>query len=70
MLPASQQATFVKARGTIATALTGIDEFDRLVPVLTEVLGGNGYRTYLIEQVNPAELRAGGGFIGTYGAAG
>lgn len=66
VLPASQQATFVKARGTIATALTGIDEFDRLVPVLTEVLGGNGYRTYLIEQVNPAELRAGGGFIGTY----
>ena len=66
VLPSSQQATFVKARDTIATALTGIDEFERLVPVLKEVLGGNGYRTYLIEQVNPAELRAGGGFIGTY----
>lgn len=66
VLPTSQQATFVKARDTIATALTGIDEFERLVPVLKEVLGGNGYRTYLIEQVNPAELRAGGGFIGTY----
>jgi hypothetical protein len=66
VLPAGQQTTFVKARDTIATALTGLDEFDRLVPVLREVLGGNGARTYLIEQVNPAELRAGGGFIGTY----
>lgn len=65
-LPTSQQATFLKARETISSALAGLDEFDKLVPVLTEVLGGNGYRTYLIEQVNPAELRAGGGFIGTY----
>ena len=66
VLPASEQATFLKAKDTITSALAGLDEFDRLVPVLTEVLGGNGYRTYLIEQLNPAELRAGGGFIGTY----
>jgi len=66
VLPAGQQATFVKARDTITSALAGIDEFERLVPVLTEVLGGNGVRTYLVEQVNPAELRPGGGFIGTY----
>jgi len=66
VLPAGQQASFVKARDTISSALTGLDEFERLVPVLTEMLGGNGARTYLIEQVNPAELRGGGGFIGTY----
>lgn len=66
VIPASQQATFVKARDTIASGMAGLDEFDRLVPVLHEVLGGNGARNYLIEQVNPAELRAGGGFIGTY----
>jgi hypothetical protein len=66
VIPAGQQATFLKARGTITSALAGLDEFDRLVPVLHEVLGGSGARTYLIEQVNPAELRAGGGFIGTY----
>jgi hypothetical protein len=66
VLSAGQQATFVKARDTISSALAAIDEFERLVPVLTDVLGGNGTRTYLIEQVNPAELRAGGGFIGTY----
>jgi hypothetical protein len=63
---AGQQATFTKAVNTVATALSGLDEFQRLVPVLEEMLGGNGPRTYLIEQVNPAELRAGGGFIGTY----
>jgi hypothetical protein len=66
VLPASQQPTFTKAADTIESALAGLDEFQRLVPVLEEVLGGNGARTYLIEQVNPAELRAGGGFIGTY----
>ncbi|HEY8693290.1 MAG TPA: hypothetical protein VIR57_11180, partial [Chloroflexota bacterium] len=66
VLPAGQQATFIKARGTIASALAAVDQFQSLVPILTEVLGGNGVRNYLIEQVNPAELRAGGGFIGTY----
>jgi hypothetical protein len=66
VIPAGQQAAFVKSRDTIASALAGLDEFDRLVPVLTDVLGGDGVRTILVEQVNPAELRAGGGFIGTY----
>lgn len=66
VLPAPQQPTFTKAVGTIASALAGLNEFDRLVPVLEEMLGGSGSRTYLIEQVNPAELRGGGGFIGSY----
>jgi Protein of unknown function (DUF4012) len=66
VVPKAQLGTFSKARGTISSALASIDEFERLVPVMTELLGGNGARTYLIEQVNPAELRAGGGFIGTF----
>jgi Protein of unknown function (DUF4012) len=65
-VPAGQQASFLRAKGTIATAIAAADEFAKLVPVIAEVLGGNGARTYLIEQVNPAELRPGGGFIGTY----
>ena len=65
-IPAAQQATFLKAKDEIGTAISGIDEFDKLAPVLIDVLGGNGVRNYLVEQVNPAELRAGGGFIGTY----
>jgi Protein of unknown function (DUF4012) len=66
ILPAAQQASFVKAKGTIGSAIASADEFARLVPIMNELLGGNGARTYLIEQVNPAELRPGGGFIGTY----
>jgi hypothetical protein len=66
VLPQAQQVSFVKAKGTITSAIAAADEFERLVPVITEVLGGNGARTYLIEQVNPAELRPGGGLIGTF----
>jgi hypothetical protein len=66
LVPGGQQATFLKARNAIGAAEKGLDEFGRLVPVLKEMLGDNGPRTFLIEQVNPAELRAGGGFIGTY----
>ena len=66
LVPAGQRASFVKARAEINAAVVDIEEFQRLVPVLIEVLGGNGPRNYLLEQVNPAELRAGGGFIGSY----
>ncbi|TAN34570.1 DUF4012 domain-containing protein [bacterium] len=66
VVPADQKATFLRARDGIESGLAGLGELDRLVPVLHEVLGGNGTRTYLVEQVNPSELRAGGGFIGTY----
>lgn len=66
VLPSGQRATFLRARGTIGQALTAIDQFKAVVPALVEILGGNGARTYLIEQVNPAELRPGGGFIGSY----
>jgi uncharacterized protein DUF4012 len=66
VIPAGQQATLLKAEATIDGALAGMDEFQKFVPIITEVLGGNGPRNYLVEQVNPAELRPGGGFIGTY----
>jgi len=66
IVPAGQQASFLKAKGTITTAIAAADEFASLVPIITELLGGNGARTYLVEQVNPSELRPGGGFIGTY----
>jgi hypothetical protein len=66
VLPIGQRASFLKARGTIVQALSAIDQFKSLIPMIIEILGGNGVRTYLIEQVNPAELRVGGGFIGGY----
>jgi hypothetical protein len=66
VLPSRQKATFLRARGTIGQALAAIAQFKDLVPIITEILGGNGARNYLIEQLNPAELRPGGGFIGSY----
>ena len=66
LLPGSQRQSFLKARDKIQGGLSGIVEFQRLSPVLLEILGANGPRTYLIEQVDPAELRGGGGFIGSY----
>gem|GEM_PF-2197420 len=66
VLPAAQRSTFLQARGSIVQVIGAIAQFQNLVPTLTEALGGNGVRTYLVEQLNPAELRPGGGFIGTY----
>lgn len=66
VIPAGQRASLVNARATISSALAGMDEFQKFVPIIKEILGGNGPRTYLIEQVNPAELRPGGGLIGSY----
>jgi hypothetical protein len=66
IVPGAQRAAFLKARSQIGTALSAVEEMQRLLPPLVELLGGNGARTYLVEQVNPAELRPGGGFIGSY----
>ena len=66
VMPGGLQGSFLKARDTINAAISSLKKLEHLVPVLNELLGGMGVRTYLVEQVNPAELRAGGGFIGTY----
>jgi hypothetical protein len=60
-----ERAVLTDARATIASGLSGIDAIQNLAPALVDVLGGNGQRTYLMEQVNPSELRSGGGFMGT-----
>lgn len=66
VLPASQRTAFQSARVSIDKGIAGVNEFVTLLPVLFEILGVNGLRNYLVEQLNPAELRPGGGFIGTY----
>jgi hypothetical protein len=66
LVPAAQRTALSDAAKTITKGITDIEQVAGLIPVLLEILGGNGKRSYLIEQVNPAELRAGGGFIGSY----
>lgn len=65
VLPASQQLTLVKALGALHTAVAGLKALWPSLGAVLGLLGLDGPRTYLIEQTNPAELRAGGGFIGT-----
>src|SRR5215472_4005441 len=66
VVPASQQASFQRARADIAKGIAAVAELDRLVPAIGDILGVDGRRTYVVEQLNPFELRAGGGYIGTY----
>lgn len=65
VLPAGQRATLRKALDQLRTAVGGLDALWPSLGAVLELLGIDGPRTYLVEQVNPAELRAGGGFIGT-----
>lgn len=66
VVPAGQRAAFARARGQIQGGLDGLSEFNELAPVLLDMLGASGPRTYLVLNVDPAELRGGGGFIGSY----
>lgn len=66
LIPASQRASVAKAKDEIQKGLDGLSEFQKLAPALLDVLGQSGAKTYLIEQIDPAELRAGGGFIGSF----
>jgi len=65
-LPASQKEGFANAKSDIAKGLAQMDQFEALAPAVIELLGGNGNRTYLVLQPDPAELRGGGGFNGSY----
>jgi hypothetical protein len=64
-LPKEGRETVDRAQKSVANALDGLNELTALLPALLEIFGANGPRTYMIAQVNPAELRAGGGFIGS-----
>jgi hypothetical protein len=66
LVPEPERTLFAKSIAQLGPALGGLDAFARLAAPLLAILGANGPRTYLFEQVDPAELRGGGGFIGSY----
>jgi hypothetical protein len=66
VLPSGQRALFRQTAAQIDGAVTGLRTFQQLAGPLAALLGGSGARTYLFEQVDPAELRGSGGFIGSY----
>jgi hypothetical protein len=65
VIPASDRTAVRKALADLTLASQAFDEVWPSLPAVLDLLGFNGPRTYLVEQTNPAELRAGGGFIGT-----
>jgi hypothetical protein len=65
VVPAADQPAMRKALGELSLITRALDQLWPSLPAVLDLLGFNGPRTFLIEQVNPAELRSGGGFIGT-----
>ncbi len=66
-IPADQRDTFVALKGKLPEIETYVDSFVNNSQIFTDVLGGNGPRKYLFLFQNNQEMRATGGFIGTYG---
>ncbi len=60
ILPTVQRATLHKAVADLRAAIVGLDALRPSLGAVLDVLGLDGPRTYLIEQVNPAELRSTG----------
>jgi hypothetical protein len=65
-IPQEKRATFILARQNLPTLIGLIGKFEKYQALLTELLGGNGPRKYLFLLQNNQELRATGGFIGSY----
>ncbi len=65
-LPADERERFLSVRTDLPTLLALLDGFESHEALLQELLGGNGPRTYLFLLQNNHELRATGGFIGSY----
>ncbi len=65
-IPKERREKFLEAREIFPTALAALKTFHEREQVLAELLGANGPRKYLFLFQNNHELRATGGFIGSY----
>ncbi|OGI22306.1 MAG: hypothetical protein A2808_00905 [Candidatus Moranbacteria bacterium RIFCSPHIGHO2_01_FULL_55_24] len=65
-IPEEKREQFLSAREHLPAILGLLTSFDQNEAVFEELLGGNGPRKYLFLLQNNHELRATGGFIGTY----
>lgn len=66
-LPSDKQAKFLLLKEKMPDILSAIDLFLDNNHILVDLLGGNGPRKYLFLFQNNTEMRATGGFIGSYG---
>lgn len=65
-IPGDRREKFLEAREMFPAALGALMTFHERERVFSELLGGNGPRKYLFLFQNNHELRATGGFIGSY----
>ncbi|MBP7811580.1 MAG: DUF4012 domain-containing protein [Candidatus Moranbacteria bacterium] len=65
-IPGNRREKFLEAREMFPAALGALMTFHERERVFSELLGGNGPRKYLFLFQNNHELRATGGFIGSY----
>jgi len=65
-LPAEKKEKFLLVRTSLPSVLALLSGFEKNEVLIEELLGGNGPRTYLFLLQNNHEMRATGGFIGTY----
>jgi len=66
-IPADQRDKFIEIKKQLPQINDTLTQFVSDSKVFTDILGGNGPRKYLFLFQNNQEMRATGGFIGTYG---
>ncbi|HHH12543.1 MAG TPA: DUF4012 domain-containing protein, partial [Candidatus Moranbacteria bacterium] len=66
-VPLEQRAQVAKVTRLLPVALAALEKFNQNTDVLADLLGANGPRKYLFLFQNNHEIRATGGFIGSYG---
>jgi hypothetical protein len=66
-LPVEKQTQFLDLKEKLPVMLSLMNNFTNNSDIFTDILGGNGPRKYLFLFQNNSEMRATGGFIGTYG---
>lgn len=65
-IPKDKQEKFLQVKDGLPALLGILSGFEKNERIIEELLGGNGPRTYLFLLQNNHEMRATGGFIGTY----
>ncbi|EKE16280.1 MAG: hypothetical protein ACD_11C00021G0009 [uncultured bacterium] len=66
-LPEEMKEKFIQLKKSMPEVIGVLEAFSENSHIFTDILGGNGPRKYLFLFQNNNEMRATGGFIGTYG---
>ncbi|MCX6785554.1 MAG: DUF4012 domain-containing protein [Candidatus Komeilibacteria bacterium] len=66
ILPASYQPSFTEIQKNLPLLLANLHQTDKLLTFSGDLLGFNGSKRYLFNYQNDGEMRATGGFIGSY----